>query len=107
MHNAEAEKEFKFILPDGIFKQVWNLGMLLILLVSAIYIPIIICFFTEITPFQQNFNFFIDLIFISDFFMNFLTAYDEKGRLVTDLSKIRNNYIFGWALLDVLTMAPY
>ena len=81
--------------------------MLFILLVSAIYIPIIICFFTEITPFQQNFNVFIDLLFVTDFVLNFFTAYDEKGRLVTDMAKIRKNYLLGWAFVDAFTMFPY
>ena len=81
--------------------------MLFILLVSALYIPIIICFFTEITPFQQNFNVFIDFIFICDFVVNFFTAYDEKGRLVTELGKIRLRYVKSYALLDAFTMFPW
>lgn len=47
------------------------------------------------------------MLFVTDFVLNFFTAYDEKGRLVTDMAKIRKNYLLGWAFVDAFTMFPY
>ena len=96
------------IMPDSFYKQAWNHFIIyIILLTSAIYVPIVICFFKLISKGQEFSNLFIDFCFAVDIFLNFNTAYFEKGRIHDSRKEIWIRYLKTWFLLDLITMLPY
>ena len=48
----------------------------------------------------------VDMLFIVDIFVNFLTAYKQENELVTDCKLIAKNYIYGWFLFDLIASIP-
>ena len=49
----------------------------------------------------------IDIIFIMDLFINFITAYEKRdGLQETRIKKIAINYIRGWFIIDFLACIP-
>ena len=96
------------ILPDSFYKQAWNHFIIyIILLVSAIYVPIVICFFPLISKPQEFTNLFIDFCFAVDIYLNFNTAFYEKGRLNDERKQIWIRYMKTYFLIDFFTMLPY
>ena len=52
-------------------------------------------------------NFFMEFVFIVDFFVHFIRAYyDFDENLVTNNKKIILNYLGSWFLLDLITIIP-
>ena len=97
------------ILPDSFEKQVWDHIVMLILILSALFIPIVVCFFDEISLFQEILTLLIDFFFFVDLIINFHTVYEDKGRLIDDRRKIAKRYVcmkLGF-WLDFVTMFPY
>ena len=96
------------IVPDSFYKQIWNHFIIyIILIVSAIYVPIVICFFQQISKAQEMSNLFIDFCFAVDIGVNLSTAYYEKGKLIDDKRLIWKRYLTTWFMLDFFTMLPY
>ena len=53
-------------------------------------------------------NYYIDILFIIDLFINFFVEYySKKGILIKKRTKIINNYLIGWFLFDFLTALPF
>lgn len=49
----------------------------------------------------------IDIIFIMDLFINFITAYEKRdGLQETRIKKIAKNYLRGWFIIDFLACIP-
>ena len=49
----------------------------------------------------------IDIIFIMDLFINFITAYEKRdGLQETRIKKIAIHYIRGWFIIDFLACIP-
>ena len=49
----------------------------------------------------------IDIIFIMDLFINFITAYEKRdGLQETRIKKIAINYLRGWFIIDFLACIP-
>ena len=77
--------------------------MVLALIFTAIYIPIRISFFEEISLGLLIFEFVVDGIFILDLGVNFFSAYyDKNKRLVTKNKDIILHYLKGWFFLDLI-----
>lgn len=53
-------------------------------------------------------NWYVDISFIIDIFVNFLTAYyDEENKLITDNRTIARGYMRGWFVVDLITCFPF
>ena len=50
---------------------------------------------------------FIDVFFILDLLLNFLTTYEDSAKhLVSDFGSITKNYLSGWFAVDFLSSIP-
>ena len=79
--------------------------MLIALSFTAIYLPIRMAFFDEISKGLLIVEYILDFIFLIDVFVNFLTAYyDDEHKLITDRGRIAKKYLTSWFLIDVLAL---
>ena len=60
----------------------------------------------EVTA-QGVFDLTIDVLFLIDVVLNFLTAYTARGVYVTDLHLIAYHYMTTWFLLDICGSVPF
>ncbi|XP_065661777.1 potassium voltage-gated channel subfamily H member 2 isoform X2 [Hydra vulgaris] len=84
------------ISQDHTLKKCWDSFMLFIIVYTAIVLPFSICF-RKYTKILKVFDTVFDMAFLVDIGLTFFTTYvDKKGVLVTDLKKIKSDYLKGW-----------
>ena len=95
--------------PDSMFSGIWDLTQLVMLIHVCWYIPLRSCFGIEVELWSYEFwqDAVIDLYFLLDLVLQFRTAYwNTDGMLVTDLARIRSQYLRRWFLIDFLCVLP-
>ena len=77
--------------------------MIILLLFSGIYIPLRVAFYDEVPLTLIVIEYIIDVLFVSDIFINFISAYHDGDHIiVTNHCKIAKNYITGWFFIDII-----
>jgi CRP-like cAMP-binding protein len=112
--NYEVEEEeppgWYIILPESSFRLFWNVMVLALLLYTGIFVPYRTAFVEYDDPesFILKFEIFIDSMYILDFCMNFLMAYEDRDKKIEcRLRFIAINYIQGWFWLDFISCIPF
>lgn len=98
------------ILPDSKPRHFWNFIVLLLLLYTATMIPYRTAFIDTDDPssFIVNWEIFIDSLYILDFFLTFLMAFEDKDKKIEiRLRLIAINYLKTWFLLDFVSCLPF
>ena len=108
----EIEKDEKIhwfvILPEGKVRMVWNFVVLLLLIYTAIFVPFQTAFIEIDTKLINDLETFMDSMFITDFILNFLMAYEDRDKKIeVRLRYIAMNYLQGWLLVDFLSCMPF
>jgi hypothetical protein len=105
----EEIKPLPFILmPDSKAKTFWNITIALLLIYTATFVPYRTAFIDDGSIFLQDFENFLDALFILDLFVNFLSAYEDQDKNTeVRLKHIATNYMKGWFLLDVVACIPF
>lgn len=93
-------------MPDSTFRTIIDGISFLLLLIISIYIPFVIAYDVETKGTFEYFEVLIDIWFILEIILNFITGYYEKGVLIMDLPMIAKNYLKGYLLLDILSSFP-
>lgn len=94
------------VYPEQKIRQLWNLFMTLVLLVSCIKTPLDIAFSKETD--YNIFDISTDCLFMCDIIVIFNSAfYDEEMNLVEDRGQIACTYLSGWFLIDFLAVIPF
>ena len=117
-HDLWAQKQGKddltrpwcILSPNGSFRLVWDFFMAWLLSVMAFYIPYRVCLHWEENEEDISifiFESFVDALFAMDIILNFFTAYDENGDLVTHPKKIAWKYIKGFFAIDLVATIPF
>lgn len=98
----------RFVINHSLpIKLFWDIFILVFILYTATVVPFTVSFEYS-DDYITYFDTFVDCMFIIDIILTFFTTYiDEKGNLVTNLKKIRLDYLKGWFLLDVAASFPY
>jgi len=110
-HNSESipllfPKDFLFSEFHGNFKKIWTLSVLLLVIYSAIIIPLEFAFPGEIFL-SDVASTVIDIIFIFDVVLSFRTTYvDPNGDEVFDKTLIKENYLKTWFPIDLMACFP-
>ena len=95
--------------PDGWFKKIWNLLIVMSLIYIAVFMPYEMAFIDSIiwdTWFIVSLV--IDLLFMIDLIINFFTAYfNNEGEIITSPIKITKAYLKSWFPLDLVASFPY
>mmetsp|Transcript_29675 Transcript_29675/g.81699 ORF Transcript_29675/g.81699 Transcript_29675/m.81699 type:complete len:743 (-) Transcript_29675:97-2325(-) len=107
------------IMPNSIFRYVWNAVLLLLLLATGTWFPFKLAFIDfaitngndvgiSFYPAQMHvLELVIDCFFYCDVIVNFFLAYhDDRGFLITSHQAIALAYLRGYFLLDVVACCP-
>ncbi|KAF0683682.1 Aste57867_24244 [Aphanomyces stellatus] len=112
--HAESEtldrtKHPYLISPDAKLYRIWQVILVVIIYYQVVAIPYILAFTTDNgDPSTNQFNLIMSGVFAVDMVLNFFTVIvdPEKG-FITDLRVIRNHYLRGWFVLDLLSTVPF
>ncbi|CAD7933386.1 unnamed protein product [Amoebophrya sp. A120] len=107
--NAELLKRW-IIPPKHPYKIAWDSFMGIVIVFSVIIVPYRIGF--EVTPDPGSagdvLDWFVDIFFAIDICASFRTAYvDNQGQMISDLAKIRKNYMAGFFWIDLVSTIPF
>ena len=95
-------------MPDSVWKLSWNIVMITLLLFTAIYVPYRVAFVETAPIGWLVVEYFVDILFLTDIIVNFLSAYlDGEHNLITSKKKIAINYLKGWFLIDIVAWYIY
>ena len=95
--------------PDGLFKKLWDVGIIIILLYTATYAPFKTAFLEDEDSSKAvlAFEFVVDSMFLIDIVFTFMTPYRRlNGSLETRFKKIALNYISGAFWIDMIASFP-
>ena len=101
------------IYPENRIKQIWELFMILVLLISCLITPIEIAFAKSTTPadgydMHTIVGFVFDSLFFIDVIVIFFSAYvDDNLKLVDKRSTITTSYLTGWFTVDLISSVPF
>ena len=80
------------------------------LIYVGIFIPFNTCFYdpSEKWNFSDSIAVFVDLMYVIDIFINFISAYEDlaTGLIVVDTKLIAIDYIKGWFFIDLFATIP-
>ena len=100
-------KRFIFY-PENSIRQIMDVIIALLIFVTCGFTPFFLAF-----PDKYDYPVFVfdntmNAFFFVDIIMNFFTAYyDEDFEIVDDLKSIFKSYIFGWLLVDLVSVIPF
>ena len=108
----EEKKHFRgYISPDSRFKANWDIWQILFLSYIAVVTPYRSAFGDPAYGFAFWIEFILDLYFIADLYINFMTGFwlDLEGNavvLIDDRKAIAKRYLRGWFCLDAIACLP-
>lgn len=93
--------------PTALWKTIWNVIGLFLILFLAITVPYRIPFEDVASDEWYYLDIVIDSIFLIDVMLNFFTAYeDENGELITEHNRIAKSYLKTWFVIDLMSSIP-
>jgi hypothetical protein len=99
-----------YINPDGQFRSGWDIAQVLVLFYLAWVTPYRVGFDAPAYGPEFWFEFLVDIYFIVDVFLNFITGFwmdlETTTVLVSDPKDIAVNYLKTWFLIDIVACAP-
>lgn len=94
-------------MPRSNIMTFWNIAILFPLLYTATIMPVRISFIEEGVFWIEVCENIVDVMFVLDIIINFFAAYEEKGKLVRNLTVIRQHYVKSWLFPDVIATFPW
>jgi len=86
----------------------WDIFITLVLIFACALIPLKLALEDEFASEWDIILYMIDIAFIIDMILCFLTAYDDEDFQVHDDTKeIAYNYIVSWFFIDLLALIPF
>ena len=99
-----------YVNPDGQFRSGWDIAQVMVLFYLAWVTPYRVGFDAPAYGPEFWFEFLVDIYFIVDVFLNFITGFwldlETTTVLVSDPSEIGKNYLKTWFLIDIVACAP-
>jgi hypothetical protein len=93
--------------PEGSFRSMWDLSMILLLGYVATSVPMVIFLINEQGPVHIAIDLCADALFIIDIYLNFHTAYlDSNNQIVSSKRAIAWKYVSTWLLPDLISSIP-
>lgn len=95
------------LVPTGSLKESWDFLVMILILYSAISIPVRVSFDAEANGAMWVFEVVISILFLVDVILAFSTAYqNEEGEMVYDRGSIARHYLCGWFWIDAPSAVP-
>jgi hypothetical protein len=103
----ERPENVRFLFSeDDMFKKVWTVLILFLVVFTSIVIPIQFGFPDGMAD-NPGLDYTIDVLFITDLFICFRTAYvNDAGDEVFDTKMIAQNYLKNWFAIDLIACFP-
>jgi hyperpolarization activated cyclic nucleotide-gated potassium channel 2 len=99
-----------YVNPDGQFRSAWDIAQVIVLFYLAWVTPYRVGFDAPAYGPEFWFEFLVDIYFIVDVFMNFITGFwrdtETTSVLVSEPREIALNYLKTWFLIDIVACAP-
>lgn len=92
--------------PYGTPRSLWDMITLIFLFAAAIQLPLVLAFRLETKGTLLVFTVIQDSFFCVDIILNFFTAVEIRGAVVTSRRRIAYNYATTWLLCDVAAVLP-
>jgi CRP-like cAMP-binding protein len=106
MYSQEALR--RVIMPFSRFRRTWDIVTLILVLYTAIWLPIVICFLDGSQTPTRVIDVFTDIIFLIDVGINFHTAFITKDAVLEiDKKTIRRHYLTSWFPVDAVGSIPW
>jgi len=103
----EARAAWYILLPDNMYKTAWDVLVVVSLLYTLVVAPVQLAF----DSFQDDdaIEWCVDIIFLLDVFVSFITAYYDKEALGYEIrfTKIAHHYTITWLVPDLLAAFPW
>ncbi len=101
-----AKKKWYIIGPGNRRKKVWDGFIVVLLLYIALALPVQVAYFEiESVPVLAS-NIIIDLIFLADIVLTFVTSFRHQQVLIIEPRQIALKYLKGWFLVDLVATFP-
>lgn len=95
------------LMPQSRFKMVWNFIIILLLLYTSTYVPYRVAFVDDSSTAYTIFEYFVDMLFFIDIFVNFFSAIERPdGTIEVKCKKIAKAYLTSWFILDIVATIP-
>lgn len=90
------------------FRRWWDLTITLTTTYVMIFVPIKVGFSVHPTGVGFVLDVLVDITFLLETTLNFFTSYedDTTGEEVKEIVKIRQNYLYGWFVIDAISSFP-
>ncbi|KAF4672690.1 hypothetical protein FOL47_000245 [Perkinsus chesapeaki] len=95
------------IYPDGKFRLTWDVAGLLFIVYQGFLVPYTLSFETDLTGFMADLDRCIDIYFLCDIALNFVTGYWNRGVLNLKHRDIVRYYIQTWLFVDLVASIPF
>ena len=108
MNMALLDNAHWLILPNNPKKQIWDVFIMILLIYTAIFVPIKVSFDALNSTGMFVFDLFVDIFFLTDVVVSFFSIVeDERGNYITSRSQIASRYCKGWFFIDFFTSIPF
>jgi CRP-like cAMP-binding protein len=94
------------IIPDGTWKETWDIWILMLILYSATTVPFRVCFSVDASGLTWWFEVSMSFFFLADVALSFRTAFFLDGGWVKSPAAIARRYLTGWFWIDAPSSAP-
>ena len=92
--------------PDTFFARTWAFSTGLILIFTAFYLPIQVCFDSNEAT-ASGIDYALEVWFVTDLILNFFTGYENhNGFIETSNRKIAKKYLKSWFFFDFVACFP-
>src|SRR3990167_5178322 len=92
---------------EGTFKSVWETIKFVLLVYLLVYLPFRVAFVDEVDIIWYSIDKIIDIFFLGDLCLNFVTPILINYEFVFDTKTITKEYLTGWFFLDLLGLIPF
>jgi hypothetical protein len=107
--DVEQETCASFVLnPEGTFHSYWDPIMICLMMYIAFFLPYKLSFWEKDPQFIVVIDYFIDIFFLMDIFVNFITSYHEPltNSMVMSPKIIATRYLSAWFIFDFIAVVP-
>eukprot|EP00924_Labyrinthula_sp_SR-Ha-C_P016240 maker-scaffold_52-augustus-gene-1.0-mRNA-1 protein AED:0.16 eAED:0.17 QI:0/0/0.5/1/0/0.5/2/1605/861 len=108
LEKAVLKKRWYIILPRSRERRMWETFIVLLLFYILIVVPVRVCFDILVTGWAAALDLIIDMLFILDILVNFVSAYiSEENEIIVDQFLIAKRYAKTWLFLDLVASIPF
>lgn len=92
--------------PYSVFRRYWDVLIMAFLFYLCLVVPYRIAFQTEATGSFYIFDRFVDVVFVMDIGLNFITGYTVGSKVVLEPPLVAYNYLSTFFVIDLVSGIP-